>query len=90
MKLSISTIIFAITALASASIADVEGVAALPRDAILIDRQNGANANRPVPSGACCIAGTSLKQDVCNVNGQTGRCVPDSVNNCGCRQISLI
>ncbi|KAF5854330.1 hypothetical protein GGP41_007113 [Bipolaris sorokiniana] len=43
----------------------------------------GANANRPVPNGACCVANTSLKQDVCNVNGQTGRCVPDSVNNCG-------
>lgn len=42
----------------------------------------GANANRPVPNGACCIANTSLKQDVCNVNGQTGRCVPDSINNC--------
>lgn len=40
------------------------------------------NDNRPVPNGACCVANTSLKQDVCNVNGQTGRCVPDSVNNC--------
>jgi len=45
----------------------------------LLSRQN---ANRPVPSGACCIAATSLKQDVCNVNGQTGRCVPAGVNNC--------
>ncbi|KAG4439531.1 hypothetical protein IFR05_004971 [Cadophora sp. M221] len=43
----------------------------------------GANANRPVPTGACCVAATSLKQDVCNVNGQTGRCVPANVNNCG-------
>jgi hypothetical protein len=42
----------------------------------------GANANRPVPEGACCVANTSLKQDVCTVNGQSGRCVPDSVNNC--------
>ncbi|KAK7185047.1 hypothetical protein DPSP01_002872 [Paraphaeosphaeria sporulosa] len=41
------------------------------------------NAGRPVPNGACCVANTSLKQDVCNVNGQTGRCVPDNINNCG-------
>ncbi|CAI9628455.1 hypothetical protein GT037_002123 [Alternaria burnsii] len=43
----------------------------------------GANANRPVPEGACCVANTSLKQDVCTVNGVSGRCVPDSINNCG-------
>lgn len=42
----------------------------------------GPNANRPVPNGACCVANTSLKQDVCNVNGQSGRCVPDNINNC--------
>ncbi|KAF2851957.1 hypothetical protein T440DRAFT_447411 [Plenodomus tracheiphilus IPT5] len=41
------------------------------------------NDNRPVPNGACCVANASLKQDVCNVNGQTGRCVPDNINNCG-------
>ncbi|EDU43897.1 hypothetical protein PtrSN002B_010313 [Pyrenophora tritici-repentis] len=41
------------------------------------------NAGRPVPAGACCAPNASLKQDVCNVNGQTGRCVPDSINNCG-------
>ncbi|CBY01600.1 hypothetical protein IAQ61_003416 [Plenodomus lingam] len=41
------------------------------------------NENRPVPEGACCVAGTSLKQDVCNVNGESGRCVPDDINNCG-------
>ncbi|KAF1942316.1 hypothetical protein EJ02DRAFT_434054 [Clathrospora elynae] len=43
----------------------------------------GANANRPVPTGGCCVPSTSLKQDVCNVNGQSGRCVPDNINNCG-------
>ena len=42
----------------------------------------GAYANRPVPTGSCCVANTSLKQDVCNVNGQSGRCVPDNNNNC--------
>lgn len=40
------------------------------------------NDNRPVPTGACCVANTSLKQDVCNVNGQTGRCVPSAANGC--------
>ncbi|KAF2729991.1 hypothetical protein EJ04DRAFT_474616 [Polyplosphaeria fusca] len=41
------------------------------------------NAGRPVPDGACCVANTSLKQDVCNVNGSTGRCVPSAANGCG-------
>ncbi|KAF2680604.1 hypothetical protein K458DRAFT_311278 [Lentithecium fluviatile CBS 122367] len=40
------------------------------------------NDNRPVPNGACCTPNTSLKQDVCNVNGSTGRCVPSAVNSC--------
>jgi len=40
------------------------------------------NDNRPVPTGACCVANTSLKQDVCNVNGVSGRCVPAAVNGC--------
>ncbi|KAF1971994.1 hypothetical protein BU23DRAFT_555511 [Bimuria novae-zelandiae CBS 107.79] len=40
------------------------------------------NDNRPVATGACCVAGTRLKQDVCNFNGLTGRCVPDNINNC--------
>lgn len=47
----------------------------------------GANANRPVPTGACCIANTSLKEDVCNVNGQSGRCVPDDINNCKSKKL---
>lgn len=50
-----------------------------PAANVLAARQN---ANRPVPTGACCVSNTSLKQDVCNVNGQTGRCVPAGVNNC--------
>ncbi|KZM22386.1 hypothetical protein ST47_g6427 [Ascochyta rabiei] len=40
------------------------------------------NADRPVATGSCCVANTSLKQDVCNVNGQSGRCVPSAANNC--------
>lgn len=68
MKFSVSATIFTLLAVAS-------GMA-------IEERQTGVNANRPVPSGACCVAATSLKQDVCNVNGQTGRCVPANVNNC--------
>ncbi|KAF2821939.1 hypothetical protein CC86DRAFT_301170 [Ophiobolus disseminans] len=41
------------------------------------------NDNRPVAIGACCVANTSLKQDVCNVNGSTGRCIPSAANGCG-------
>ncbi|KPI44213.1 uncharacterized protein AB675_8554 [Cyphellophora attinorum] len=41
------------------------------------------NGNRPTPSGQCCVANTSLKQDTCTAsNGQTGRCVPGG-NACG-------
>ncbi|KAH7327055.1 hypothetical protein BKA65DRAFT_566222 [Rhexocercosporidium sp. MPI-PUGE-AT-0058] len=69
MKFTISATLFAFLAVASGMVIE--------------DRQAGANANRPVPDGPCCTPNTSLKQDVCNVNGQTGRCVPASVNGCG-------
>ncbi|KNG46087.1 hypothetical protein DDE82_004969 [Stemphylium lycopersici] len=51
--------------------------------ALAAARPQGANDNRPVPEGTCCVANTSLKQDVCTVNGVSGRCVPDNINNCG-------
>lgn len=39
--------------------------------------RNPQNGTRPVPSGDCCVANTSLKQDTCTAaNGATGRCVP--------------
>lgn len=41
-----------------------------------------SNAGRPVPSGSCCVANTSLKQDFCQVNGQQGKCVPSGSANC--------
>ncbi|EAT76503.1 hypothetical protein HBI56_230750 [Parastagonospora nodorum] len=41
------------------------------------------NAGRPVPTGNCCAPNASLKQDVCNVNGSTGRCVPSGSRGCG-------
>ncbi|KAI8238010.1 hypothetical protein K4K54_007714 [Colletotrichum sp. SAR 10_86] len=84
MKFSLQNIVMAFAAAHSVAAAAVEdpAMAAVRRDTLLMERQ-GANDNRPVPNGACCVANTSLKQDVCNVNGQTGRCVPDSINNCG-------
>ncbi|OHE96763.1 hypothetical protein CORC01_07909 [Colletotrichum orchidophilum] len=84
MKFTLQTVLFALTMAIGASAAAVEdpSSAAARRNVLLMERQ-GANANRPVPNGACCVANTSLKQDVCNVNGKTGRCVPDNINNCG-------
>lgn len=55
---------------------------ALVLPALALAAPQPQNAGRPVPNGGCCAPNASLKQDVCNVNGQTGRCVPDSVNNC--------
>lgn len=41
------------------------------------------NANRPVPTGACCVANTSLRQDVCtDGTGASGRCVPSGSAGC--------
>jgi hypothetical protein len=46
------------------------------------------NQNRPVPTGACCVANTSLKQDTCTTaDGATGRCVPGGED---CKLISTI
>jgi hypothetical protein len=53
---------------------------------IAIAAPSPQNAGRPVPNGACCTPNTSLKQDVCNVNGQSGRCVPSGANGCKCLQ----
>ncbi|KAL5611863.1 hypothetical protein BROUX41_000563 [Berkeleyomyces rouxiae] len=82
MHFSISTAFISLLALTNAAALERPGAAVSPRSPDLEPRQ-GANANRPVPTGACCVANTSLKQDVCSVNGQSGRCVPASVNNCG-------
>ena len=68
-------------ALASAIAIEEPGATSVRREVLLLERQ-GANANRPIPIGACCVAATSLKEDVCFNNGQSGHCVPASVNNC--------
>jgi len=78
MQFSITTILFSIATITSAAIVDVEGVRNVPRDSILISRQN---AGRPVPTGNCCVASTSVKQDTCtSASGATGRCVPGGQN----------
>ncbi|KAL2264536.1 hypothetical protein VTJ83DRAFT_7046 [Remersonia thermophila] len=73
MKFSLTAIVLGLATLAAA---------APGQDPVLIARQNG---NRPVPRGTCCVANTSLKQDLCTAaNGEQGRCVPGG-NNCGSR-----
>jgi len=80
MKFSVSTL-FAFVATVSAVAIEAPGMSAVRREVLLLERQ-GVNADRPVPTGACCVANTSLKEDVCSVNGAAGRCVPADVNNC--------
>lgn len=84
MKFSIPTTFFALVALSTAIAIEEPGASAVRREVLLLERQ-GVNANRPIPTGACCVAATSLNEDVCSVNGQTGRCVLASVNNCTLR-----
>ncbi|KAL8377310.1 hypothetical protein RB595_008140 [Gaeumannomyces hyphopodioides] len=83
MKFTLASVL-ALVAVASAATVETPEQAVDRREVRLMERQ-GANDNRPVPNGACCVANTSLKQDVCRVNGQSGRCVPAGVNNCGTR-----
>jgi hypothetical protein len=87
MKFPVLTAIFTLVALASAIAFEEHGTPVVRRE-VLLERQ-GANENRPVPTGPCCVAATSLKEDVCFNNGQSGRCVPDSVNNCGLEPVRL-
>ncbi|KAK6849375.1 hypothetical protein PG995_013208 [Apiospora arundinis] len=77
MQFIFTTVIVALAGFASATTLMEDQAANLAR------RQS--NANRPVPSGSCCVANTSLKQDFCNVNGQQGKCVPSGSANCGDR-----
>ena len=58
----------------------------LPRDesGALFDR--AVNDGRPVASGACCIADTSKKGDVCNNAGKAGVCTV--ADTAGCKYFS--
>lgn len=56
-------------------------LSALSTASVITERQNGG---RVVPTGACCVANTSLKQDACTTDaGAAGRCVPGG-NPCKC------
>lgn len=81
MQFSLATILLGLAAVSSAAVTDVEGVRNVARDSIVIARQS--NGGRPTPSGSCCVANTSLKQDACTAtDGTAGRCVPGG-NPCG-------
>ncbi|KAK0615322.1 hypothetical protein B0T17DRAFT_498509 [Bombardia bombarda] len=81
MKCNVFAILFAALSLTNALAIEEPGMTAVRRETLLLERQN-ANNGRPVANGACCIAATSKKQDVCAVNGQQGKCVP--ANTAGC------
>ncbi|KAI1340833.1 hypothetical protein F5Y15DRAFT_414555 [Xylariaceae sp. FL0016] len=73
MQFSLATLLVGLVAVSSASVVP-------DSNAVLAIRQN---AGRPVPSGECCVANTSLKQDTCtSSSGAAGRCVPGG-NDCG-------
>ncbi|KAK3380802.1 hypothetical protein B0H63DRAFT_523543 [Podospora didyma] len=84
MKLSAATVLLSIVSLAHAVAIEEPSMAPIRREVLLLERQN-ANNGRPVANGACCIAATSKKQDVCTVNGAQGKCVPANTANCGGR-----
>ncbi|KAK3349132.1 hypothetical protein B0T25DRAFT_547312 [Lasiosphaeria hispida] len=80
MKLTLA-ILLPLLSFASAVAIEEPGMTAIRREVLLLERQN-ANAGRPVSNGACCLGGVSKKQDVCNVNGVQGKCVPANTANC--------
>ncbi|KAK0710224.1 hypothetical protein B0T26DRAFT_861501 [Lasiosphaeria miniovina] len=81
MKFSIAAVLVSLLAAGNALVIEDPHMTPVRRDVLLLERQN-ANNGRPVSNGACCIANTSKKQDVCTVNGQQGKCVP--ANTAGC------
>lgn len=81
MKSIISAVILTLIAFASAVAVETPEMSAVRRDVLLLERA-GTNDGRPVANGACCIANTSKKEDVCTVNGQQGKCVPADTANC--------
>lgn len=42
------------------------------------------NGGRSVVTGGCCNHGVNLRQDICNFNGETGRCIPAASTRNGC------
>ncbi|KAH8892107.1 hypothetical protein GQ53DRAFT_134182 [Thozetella sp. PMI_491] len=81
MKLTI-IIVACISTLAGAIAIENPEAAAVRREILLLESR-GVNEGRAVASGACCIAEVSKKEDVCNVNGAAGKCVPANSAGCG-------
>ncbi|KAK3332863.1 hypothetical protein B0T19DRAFT_483028 [Cercophora scortea] len=81
MKFSLAAVLVTLVSIANAVAIEEPGMSAVRREVLLLERQ-GVNAGRPVANGACCIAATSKKQDVCTVNGAQGKCVPANTANC--------
>jgi hypothetical protein len=82
MQFLIAATLFALMATVSAVAIEEPGMTAIRREVMLLERA-GANANRPVATGACCVAGQSLKEDVCTTaGGAAGKCVPASSAGC--------
>lgn len=70
------TTVLALFAAASALTIETPLESTIRRDVLLQERA-GVNGNRPVASGNCCVASTSLKEDVCTTAaGANGVCVP--------------
>jgi hypothetical protein len=75
MQFSFATIL-ALFAVANGLVVETPLESTIRRD-VLIQERAGVNANRPVASGQCCVANTSLKEDVCTTaTGANGVCVP--------------
>ncbi|TVY71224.1 hypothetical protein LSUE1_G007700 [Lachnellula suecica] len=71
-----------ITLFAATALALPNQTLARDEPAVIFDRQ-GVNGGRPVATGACRIANTSKKQDVCTkADGTAGKCAP--ANTAGC------
>ncbi|KLU85590.1 hypothetical protein MAPG_04613 [Magnaporthiopsis poae ATCC 64411] len=83
MKFTLASVL-SLVAVASAVVVETPEQSVDRREVLLMERA-GENGKRPVPNGACCVEKRSLKQDVCRVNGQNGRCITSSVNNCQTR-----
>jgi len=77
MQFTISTILLALVAATSAISVESPQMAAIRRDVLDLEAR-GVNGNRPVATGACCVANTSLKEDICTTaTGAAGKCVPE-------------
>jgi len=78
-----ASILVTLFAVANAVTIETPLEAQIRRDVLLMERA-GENANRPVASGLCCVANTSLKEDVCTTTtGAAGKCVPEGqFGNC--------